>query len=342
MIFVTGGTGLLGSYLLYYLIESQREILVLKQKDSLIEPILAVFKELNPENAIDYFNKINWIEGSLFDLDFLENTFKKVDEVYHCAAFISFDESNSKEIFKINLEATINLLNFSIDKVAKFCYVSSIAALGKSFENDEVNEETEFKNKNDYSSYGLSKYAAEVEVFRASQEGLNTVIVNPGVILGSHHWERKSSLVFKLNQKKYSYSTSGISYLVDVEDVVKCMIQLMDKNIFNQRYVLVSNPISYTNQNDLIRTLFGKPKSIFINNFYFILIVKIALIFKPFTKKLNELNKYTAKALISQQKISNEKIKKELGFEFISTEDSLKKHTKNYIKYLKYLENETI
>ncbi|MCB9203284.1 MAG: NAD-dependent epimerase/dehydratase family protein [Flavobacteriales bacterium] len=335
MILVTGGTGLLGSYLLFYLLEKQSDVCVLTRENSSTENTLKVFKELNPSQGNELFNQIKWIEASLFDIPLLEEIIKNnsVDEIYHCAGLISFDESKKKKIFKINYESTVNLLNIAIDKkINKFCYISSIASLGKS-ENGIINEKSEFNNKDNYSSYALSKRAAEMEVFRASQEGLNTVIVNPGVIIGSHHWNKKSSLLFKLNDRKKAYHTSGLSHLIDASDVAKCSIELMENNLFNEKFILVSNSISFKNQNNIIRSVFNKKSSIYIsdsklNAFYY-----LSKLLKPFTNKLNEFNRYTVDALTNKQNISNQKVKETLNFEFISVEDSLKHHAKNYLKY---------
>lgn len=335
MILVTGGTGMLGSYLLYHLTLNNNFIFALKRKNSSIRNCYSVFLNLNPEKAQLLFDRIQWIEGSLFDLPFLEELIPKCTEIYHCAAKITFNESKEKEIFKVNLNATTNLLNFSINKIQKFCYISSIFALPIQSEFEKIDEKSEFTSKKDYCSYGLSKYAAELEVFRASQEGLNVVIVNPGVIVGSFHWNRKSDVLFHLNNKKRAFSTSGNSFLIDVEDVVKSCIELMNQNIFGEKFILVSNPISYKEQTNLIRKILNKRPSVSIKKstlkLIFLFLNPLKLIFKSLERKFDtkKLNVLTSKKIISNQKIKNI-----LGIQFLSAEQTLIKHTQNFKNYL--------
>lgn len=334
MIFITGATGLLGSYLLNHLINKNKKVIAFKQKNSSINAVESVFKNLNPDDYQKKLNQIKWVEGSLFDIPFLDEIFLDVEEVYHCAGLISFDESKKKEIFKVNYTATQNLLNLSLShQVKKFCYVSSIVSLGKSTESQLIDEESEFKPNESYSSYRNSKYASELEVFRACEEGLNAVIVNPGIIIGSHHWNRKSCLLYKLNDMKYGFSTVGNAPLVDVNDVVNCMFLLMENNHFKERFILISNTITYQEQNDIIRKSLHKNKSILIQNTLLKFLFYFSYLIKPFTNKLNEINSFTINALINKEKISNKKITEKLNYIFIKSEESLKIHTQNYLNY---------
>ena len=335
MVLVTGSTGLVGSYLLYYLLESGKQIRAMKRKSSSIVAVKNVFQELNSEKAEIYFNSIQWIEGEIDDFFFIEEAIKGCKEIYHCLALITFDETYQNELFRVNCDFTKLLVDLSIEhKIKKFCYFSSIAALGKSINNQAIDEKTTFDLKLNLSSYARSKYAAEMEVFRASQEGLSVVIVNPGVIIGSHHWTRKLSMMFELNKRKFAFSSSGISHLVDVHDVAKCSLELMEKNIFNQKFILVSNGISYKNQNDIFRKVYGKNPTILASKFLVSLLYYLTLPFKFISKTRRELSSYTLNALFSIDKISNKKIIETLNYTFIPTEESIEDHAKNYLKYI--------
>lgn len=335
MVLVTGSTGLVGSYLLYYLLEKGKQVRAMKRKTSSVVAVKNVFKELNPKKAEIYFDSIQWIEGEINDLFFIEDAVKGCEEIYHCLALITFDETYQNELFRVNCNFTKLLVDLSIEhKIKKFCYFSSIATLGKSLKNQTIDEETTFDLKSNLSSYARSKYAAEMEVFRASQEGLSVVVVNPGVIIGSHHWTRKLSMMFELNKRKFAFSSSGISHLVDVRDVAKCSIELMEKNIFNQKFILVSDGISYKNQNDIFRKIYNKNPTILVSKFLVKLLYYLTLPFKFISKTRKELSRYTFNALFSTDKISNKKIRKTLNYTFISAEESIEYHAKNYLKYI--------
>ena len=70
-------------------------------------------------------------------------------------------------------------------KIKKLCFISSIAAIGEGT-NTEITEETEWNPEIDKTPYSYSKYGSEMEVWRASQEGVPVVIVNPGIIIGNN------------------------------------------------------------------------------------------------------------------------------------------------------------
>ena len=164
-----------------------------------------------------------------------------IDYVYHCAALISFDTKDYYKLRKINIEGTANIVNLCIThKVKKLCYVSSIAALGNTLDQSIITEETHWNTEADNSVYAISKYGAEIEVWRGAQEGLNSVIVNPGVILGPGFWHSGSGVLFKKVYKGLSHYVTGTTGYVDVIDVVEIMTQLIHSDINNQRYIIVS------------------------------------------------------------------------------------------------------
>ena len=187
-IILTGGTGLVGCHLLYLLVNKNKKIKAVHRKNSKIDVLKKYF--LITRSFEELFQKIQWVEGDINDLESLNIAFKNIEEIYHCAAFISFDKNDLESMKKINIEGTANMVNVALDyKIKKFCYVSTIAAIGLST-NKFTDEETEWvDNSNPYSQ---TKKNAEMEVWRGIAEGLNATIVNPGVIIGSGFWKRGS------------------------------------------------------------------------------------------------------------------------------------------------------
>ena len=213
---------------MYHLLTHNRKIVALRRESSNLNPVKKVFKSYTTNYEL-YLKKIEWIIGDINDIDSISNAFQNIDEVYHCAAFISFESSDLEIMKKINIEGTANMVNCSIDfKVKKFCYVSSIAAIGLST-NEFTDENTEWiKTSNPYSN---TKKDAEMEVWRGVHEGLNAVIVNPGVIIGNGFWKRGSGVIFTQVSRGLKYFTTGSTGFVCVTDVVNVMFQLMEKNI---------------------------------------------------------------------------------------------------------------
>jgi nucleoside-diphosphate-sugar epimerase len=149
-------------------------------------------------------------------------------------------------MFKTNVEGTANVVNLALKyKIEKLCYVSSIAAIGRTESEALITEETVWKNSDKNSNYSKSKNAAEREVWRGIEEGLNAVIVNPSVILGPGDWKQGSSKIFDTLWKGTNFYTEGVNAFVDVKDVASIMRLLMHSKIINERYILSSENLSY-------------------------------------------------------------------------------------------------
>jgi len=188
MILVTGGTGLVGAHLLCHLIKNNYEVRAIHRKKSDLKNVEKVFGYYH-ENSKTLFQKIDWIVADLNDLPALEKAFEGVELVYHAAAMISFDPNNYDQLMKVNVEGTGNIVNLCIaNNVKKLCYVSTIGTIGRSTNDEKVNEQSEWLNHH-INVYAQSKYAAEMEVWRGGQEGLSVVMVNPGGIVFTHRVE---------------------------------------------------------------------------------------------------------------------------------------------------------
>ena len=243
MILVTGATGLVGSHLLVQLLQENEEVKALFRSEKQIEKTKNVFSF---HNQLALFDKINWVKGDITDIPSLEIAFEEVTHVYHCAALISFDPNDENLLRKINIEGTANVVNCCIDfGIEKLCHVSSIATLGnpKEYETT-ITEESEWNPEELHSDYAITKYGAEMEVWRGFQEGLDIVIVNPSVIFGYGFPNQGSDVIIQSVKKGLSIYTNGILSIISVEDVTNCMVQLMKSAISGERYILVGENIT--------------------------------------------------------------------------------------------------
>ena len=317
MVLVTGGTGLVGSHLLLHLIENGESVRAIYRKLETIQKTKNLFSYYKKE---DLFEKINWFHADILDVPSLEIAFDSVEFVYHCAAFISFDPKDEVKIRKTNIEGTANVVNFCLAKnVRKICFVSSIAALGDLKENEKIiTEETEWNPEKSHSDYAISKYGAEMEIWRGQQEGLHCVIVNPGVILGPRIWEEGSGVFFKKIANGFPFYTKGTTGFIAVTDVVQLMIQLMKSDVNNQRFALVASTISFEELfNSIADALKVKRPSVYISPFLMGLLWRLDWFFSTFLRTKRMLDKETAVASHSKTFYSNEKINNTLKFEFL-------------------------
>lgn len=252
MVLVTGSTGLVGSHLILDLLSKGYSVKALVRNSSDRNTILKIFYYYSPK-AQELFNKIIWAEGDITDLLSLEDAFIDVKQVYHTAAFVSFNPWDKKKIYRTNVEGTANIVNICLEKkIDKFCFVSSIASLGITEDGSPTTEDVLWKPAKNQSAYSKSKFKAEMEVWRGITEGLNAVIVNPSVILGPGTNQNGSSSFLKLVDKGLSFYAPGQTGFVDVKDVTKAMIELMESNISSERYILSSENITYKSFFELI------------------------------------------------------------------------------------------
>ena len=238
MILVTGATGFIGSNLLYKLAEHNVcNIVATYRHKSKKDKIAALFKSKFPDGNLK-FERITWRKAELRDLSSLTEAFEGVKKVYHCAAFISFAFSDRQKLYEINQKGTSYIVDLCLkNKIEKLVYVSSTASLGSEENETKVDENSTWDNNIDKTPYGYSKYCAEMEVWRGSQEGLDIAIVNPGIVLGPGSPMEKK---IKYIKNWFRFYTPGISGYVCVEDVISVMIKLMDSGIKTERFALVA------------------------------------------------------------------------------------------------------
>lgn len=283
------------------------------------------------ENAEDFFNKIEWIDVDFDDLLSVQNALIDITQVYHCAAKVSFHPDDKLQMYHSNIVGTRNLLYACENStVQKFCFVSSIAVLDGVNEFGKITEDSEFNPKIRHSSYAKSKHFSEMEVWRASAEGLKTVIINPGVIVGSGNWQSSSGELFS-SFEILPYAMSGSSNYVDVRDVAQIAITLMNKEIFSERFILISESKKFVDVANQIRKKLGKsdakilPKAIL--NIGYALNIVLGWLIRP----LKIINKVNIESVTSHTNTSNDKIKELLDYQFIPVNESIDFHLKNYI-----------
>jgi len=332
MILVTGGTGLVGSHLLFDLAKKGESIRALKRENSSLKAVRDCFSFYS-DSADELFNNIDWVNGDMLDIDSLEDALNGISLVYHCAALVSFKKADKEQMTNINVEGTRNIVNACIDhKIQKLCYVSSIAALGTPEEKGEtVTETTPWSPEDKRSDYSVSKFNSELEVWRGIEEGLDAVIVNPSIILGPGQWHKGSSLLFSSVAKGLKYFTRGITGYVDVRDVSKAMVLLMDSDIRNERFVLNAENCSC----ELIFKSIAKALNLSEPNKYASPLMteiawRVAFFKKLFLFKEPGFTRATARSSHKCSHYSSQKIKEALGFEFIGITDSIKDTAKHY------------
>ena len=332
--FVTGATGLVGSHLLYSLLQKGYRVKALKRRQSNILQTKKAF-EFYDENAEALFNQIEWIDEELLNFQSMSKAIDGCTQVYHTAANVSFSRKDRADMMHVNVGGTSNIVNLCIEKKISLCHVSSIAALGRNEPGCETTENDLWQTDKGRSAYSCSKYKAEMEVWRGIAEGLQAVIVNPAVILGPGDWTKGSSKFFSQIYGGLRFHTPGVTAFVDVRDVCRCMLQLMNEKRFGERYILTAGNLSYQTLFNMIADNLKVTKpSIAARPWMLNIAYRCACLAALLTGKNPALTKETAHSAFQKNCYSGEKIVKTLGYEFISIEKSIEDCCRQFLATL--------
>lgn len=333
MILVTGSTGLVGSHLLYSLVSNNENVRAIYRTERKLEQVKSVFATYT-SNYAPLFEAIEWVQADILDIPALTEAFKDVTYVYHCAAFVSFEPDKYHLLRKTNIEGTANIVNFCIsNNIKKLCHVSSIATLGKTTNNEPITEETVWNPEDDNNVYAITKYGAEMEVWRGTQEGLHAVIVNPGVILGAGIWHFGTGSLFKKAHKGFKYYTSGTIGLIAVNDVVSIMTRLMKNDITNERFVLVAENWTYKQfLQTLAQSVQTSPPKKLASALLLNIGWKLDWLKHKLTGKRRQLTKHLSGSLMSETNYSSDKLKTALNYNFKDMKETIFEIGDSYLK----------
>jgi len=314
-----------GSRLAFDLIKKGASVRCTKRSTSDTGFVKEIFRFYDPEIGTDLFHKIEWVEAELLDVYQLEKALEGVSIVYHTAALVSYKKKDRKYLLETNVKGTANLVNVCVGaNIKSFCHVSSVAALGRPNDPGFTDETTKWSSTKTRSNYALSKHLSEKEVWRGSGEGLNVTLVNPSVILGPAKPNQSSGSLMHLLKKGISYYPSGQTGFVDVRDVSKMSISLVEHEIYNERFILNAENLAYLELLELAAEVFNnKPPHFKVGRFS----LEIARLAEAARSKLQDteakITSETVKSALQHNLFSNERIRSEIGVEFIPVRDSL-------------------
>lgn len=335
MILVTGGTGLVGSHLLFELIANGSKVRALLRDKNRLELLLKLFNWYAPGQGQDYLGRIEWVEGDLNDIISLKEALVGVKRVYHCAAMVSFIPADRPLMMKVNVNGTANLVNACLASgVEKFCHCSSVSALGHPEEGQPTEESLVWKTSSKNSWYSISKYGAEREVWRGSEEGLPVVIVNPSIIVGPGDTSRSSAQLYQSVKNGLKFYTKGITGFVDARDVAEAMVRLTQSEITNERFILSSENLQYRQVFEYFAEFAGvKPPKYYAGPMVSDVAWRLEKLRSLLTGAKPLITRETARNANSTRLFSNEKISKAIGFSFRPVKEAAQNTVAFYKKY---------
>lgn len=233
-ILVTGGTGLLGSYLLRWF---------KKQGYSNLTGTFQNPKAVIPE---DLQQGVVWKRLRLPDIPDAFDVIANQDWVIHSAGLVSYFKEDKYKLLEVNQQGTEHIVNACIaHDIQHLVYIGSISALGKEANHVTLTESNPWLQNKFSTSYALSKYLGEVEAWRGAAEGLNVSVILPSIILGSGDWHRSSlQLVDRVVNATPLYPGGRTGY-VDVRDVAAFCGNLLENNLSGDRWILSAQNMTY-------------------------------------------------------------------------------------------------
>jgi dihydroflavonol-4-reductase len=233
MIAITGANGLLGNYITRLMVDEEQPVCALVRRGSNLE-LLKPIKE-----------KLEFREADVVDLPSLLTALNGVQTVVHVAGMVSFNPRYRDKLFKVNVEGTRNVVNACLKLgVRKLVHISSVAALGRTKNSPEVNEESKWVVSQFNTHYAASKYEAELEVFRGMEEGLQVSFVNPSVILAPVRSGQSSAQLFTYVDRELGFYGDGNVNYVDVRDVAWITKKLIREDWNGEKFIASGGVIS--------------------------------------------------------------------------------------------------
>ncbi len=317
-IFVTGATGFLGAHLVCALLQKGHVVEALKRPQSSLNECTFISGLYFGHDLSLVVKNLKWVDGDITEYDNLEDLLQKDQLVFHCAALVSFTQSDRDKLFTINVKGTENIVNAGLAKgCKKLVYVSSTAAIGQAEGNLETNETHQWDEKDIPSNYSISKYYAELEVWRGIEEGLDAVIVNPPMIIGPCDWQKATGRFFINGSRNFPFYTSGSNAFVYVKDVAKAMILLAESSVSAERFLLVSENMWLRDFMNGIADAFGKKRpSIKVNPMMANIAWRWFALVGFISGRKGLITKESANSSFKTTQYSNQKIKATLGIEF--------------------------
>jgi nucleoside-diphosphate-sugar epimerase len=326
-VLVTGGTGFLGAYIIKQLVEQDI-------------PVRAICRSIKTPFFIpsSVWEKVEWMEGDVLDVVSLHDAMQGVDKIIHSAAVVSFNRQHRQQMYQTNIQGTENVVNVALENnISRYVHISSVAALGRTSQNEEVTEEKKWQPAGTNTHYAITKHQAELEVWRAFAEGLPGVILNPSTILGYGDWHQSSCAIFKNVYKEFPWYTEGINGFVGVEDVAASAVALLNSDIIEKRFIVNADNWSFQELFNTIAVNFNKRKphrkaTPFLGE----LAWRLEKLKYLFADGQPLLTKESARVAHSKTRFSNSALLKTLpSFSYTPLEDIIQKSCEKYLEAMK-------
>jgi len=229
-ILVTGANGFIGSNLVRTLLGRGGNV-------------RAFIKPGTSETSLDGFD-IEKVYGDICDFASLERAMTGCTEVYHLAAYNKLWARDPSIFSQINLEGTENVLRVALLKnVRRVVYTSTCDFIGmkrRRAAREGTEEDFPVHEGELLGPYTLSKWRAERATLAYAANGLDCVIVNPTIPIGSYDIAptEPGRLISDFLSGNLHFFVNRRMNFVDVKDCATGHVLAMEKGRPGERYIL--------------------------------------------------------------------------------------------------------
>ena len=247
-VFLTGGQGFIGSYVLKYLLEAGTKVNLL-----LREPRISGTND-----------QVRIIKGNITESEVVKRGLEGCEVVIHLAALVQSDSADRHEFNEANLNGTQNMLQAAAElNIKKFVFTSSLSAYCFAA-GDPVNETHLIKPCGYFSAYAESKAKAEELVIEQCRDRMAHIILYPARVFGIGPLRDSNAAVKALRL----YLKNRLPFIIDngdqysswafVEDVAAGIVSAALGDRVNERYILGGENKTLTQVYDMADYITGK------------------------------------------------------------------------------------
>ncbi|MCK9615289.1 MAG: SDR family oxidoreductase [Candidatus Omnitrophica bacterium] len=242
-IFITGTTGLLGSYLLKILLENGHKVYALarnKNEKAAKDRVKEALSFWDDKVIAKYSDNLIVLDGDITEQNLglkkenIELLRKEIEEIFHCAALTKLN-SPLESSRKVNVEGTKNILELCCDwnnrgKLKKVNHISTIFIYGdyqNIFQENNLDVGQKFNT-----FYEQTKFEAEKLIGEYRNKGLWIDIFRPCAIIGESFTGKIPSLSYALHQLIHIWSKGLLDYFPQGYFLKAVCVDELSRSIF--------------------------------------------------------------------------------------------------------------
>jgi dihydroflavonol-4-reductase len=253
LVFLTGGTGFIGSHTIAALARRGHRVRLLVRNENRVATALA--PHTVPASTIE-----SVVIGDATDRAVVERSLIGCDAVVHAAAVYSLDVAAAQKIHRVNAPAADVVLHAAVDaRIDPIVYVSSyVTYLGAGRTSIRPDDPVGTPK----GAYAVSKAAGERLARALQADGAPITSIYPGTVWGPHDprgkWSDSQRTALLLLRGRTPFALAGGFPIVDVRTIAEAVAASVERGRGPRRYLLGGHYVTWHELTAMIRDLTGR------------------------------------------------------------------------------------